>query len=92
MEISSSSRKAIARWAKPTDRILITELLRHVRNGDRIFNKFSPEIWAQITAQVNKPSIGTDIPMLNVFQVKNRYSAVCSFLPSVFFFVEGRVR
>ncbi|CUS10354.1 unnamed protein product [Tuber aestivum] len=73
MEASSSSRKPIARWDSAGDRLLITELLHHIRKGERINNKFSPEVWAQIAAQVNKPSIGTGIRPLTLAQVKNRY-------------------
>jgi len=90
MEISSSSGKVIARWAKLRDRILITELLRHVRNGERILNKFGQIMWSQVTAQVNEPSIGTDIPMLNVcFRSKTSTLLGVSFL---LFLVDGGVR
>jgi len=77
MDITSSQRKAIARWARPTDHILITELLGHFRSAGRVSNKYSLEIWVQVTAQVNKPSVGTGVATLSVLQVKNRYFSVC---------------
>jgi len=79
--VNSSQRKAIARWFKQSDEILISALLDHLRNGDKVNGAFTPEIWTQVTALVNKWYRSARIPSLIEDQVKKRYGSV-SLLPA----------
>ncbi|PWW76859.1 hypothetical protein C7212DRAFT_363458, partial [Tuber magnatum] len=73
MEDSSGSRKAMARWDSTTDRLLISEVLRHLRNGEGANKNFSLKIWNLIAGRINEPSVALGNPTLSVSQVKNRY-------------------
>jgi len=81
MDINSSQCENIARWYKESDEILISALLDHLRNGDKVNGVFTPEIWTQVSALVNKWYKSAGIPSLNEDQVKKRYGFV-SFPPA----------
>ncbi|RPB02986.1 hypothetical protein L873DRAFT_1841580 [Choiromyces venosus 120613-1] len=58
-------------WSRPTDLILLTELLRHVRNGPRMTYGFPLEVWTTATEKINKV---TKHSVIQLKQVKNRYA------------------